>query len=80
MFLLSFLCLCPIELLSLVCNAVKVPVMASGGAGSIADFVKLWEEVPDVSAGLAASIFHFGEVKICALKQNHKENGITVRI
>ncbi len=67
------------EMLSAVCNAVNVPVIASGGAGCIDDFTKLWEKVPNVSAGLAASIFHFGEVKISDLKANLKQNNILVR-
>ena len=53
-----------IEMLKSVCNAVNVPVVASGGAGSISDFVKLFKEIPDIDAGLAASVFHFGEIKI----------------
>lgn len=69
-----------IELLKKVCEAVNVPVIASGGAGCIEDFVKLFKEIPDIDAGLAASIFHFGEVKISELKESLKENGITVRI
>ena len=69
-----------LEMLKAVCDAVKVPVIASGGAGSIADFVTLFNEVPDISAGLAASIFHFGEVEIKNLKQNLKNNGITMRL
>ncbi len=69
-----------LEMLDAVCNAVSVPVIASGGAGGIDDFVKLFKEVPLVDAGLAASIFHFGEVEICDLKKELKKNGIDVRI
>ena len=69
-----------LELLKLVCDTVNVPVIASGGAGCEEDFVKLFQEIPTMDAGLAASIFHFGQVKISDLKQTLKENGITVRI
>ncbi|MDD6276160.1 MAG: imidazole glycerol phosphate synthase subunit HisF [Clostridia bacterium] len=69
-----------IEMLDAVCNAVNVPVIASGGAGCIDDFVKLFKTLPKVDAGLAASIFHFGEVSIGELKNELKNNGITVRI
>lgn len=69
-----------IELLGLVCDAVKVPVIASGGAGRAEDFVSLFHEIPDIDAGLAASIFHFGEVKIADLKRLLAKEGITVRI
>ena len=68
------------ELLQKVCGAVSVPVIASGGAGGYDDFITLFREVPTVDAGLAASVFHFGEVDIKALKQKMKENGIEVRI
>ena len=69
-----------LELLKLVCDAVNVPVIASGGAGCEQDFVDLFREIPTIDAGLAASIFHFGQVKISDLKQTLKENGISVRI
>ena len=69
-----------LELLKLVCDAVNVPVIASGGAGCEQDFVDLFREIPTIDAGLAASIFHFGQVKISDLKQTLKQNGITVRI
>lgn len=69
-----------IEMLKAVTDVVNVPVIASGGAGCSADFVKLFNEIPDISAGLAASIFHFGEVKIKDLKQELKDNNILVRI
>lgn len=69
-----------LELLDAVCSRVRVPVVASGGAGSAEDFVRLFESVPRVSAGLAASIFHFGEVKIPELKRTLRENGINVRL
>ena len=69
-----------LEMLDAVCNAVNVPVIASGGAGSIDDFTKLFKTLPKVDAGLAASIFHFGEVKISDLKNTLKDNGIPVRI
>ena len=68
-----------LEMLRAVCDAVSVPVIASGGAGGIADFVTLFHEAPKVDAGLAASIFHFGEVKIPELKTVLKQNGIPVR-
>ena len=69
-----------IELLKAVCEAVNVPVIASGGAGGINDFVKLFKEIPDIDAGLAASVFHFKEIEIKDLKEKLNENGITVRI
>ncbi len=68
-----------LELLKQVCALVNVPVIASGGAGSIQDFVTLFNEIPDIDAGLAASIFHFGEVKISDLKDTLAENNIVVR-
>ncbi len=68
-----------LEMLKAVCDAVNVPVIASGGAGCANDFVKLFKEIPDIDAGLAASIFHFGEVKISELKQILDNNKILVR-
>ena len=68
-----------LPMLRAVCEIVGVPVIASGGAGGIADFVTLFRELPKVDAGLAASIFHFGEVSIPDLKQALFEAGITVR-
>lgn len=68
-----------IELLRLVCEAVNVPVIASGGAGSASDFVELFKEIPDIDAGLAASIFHFGEVSIADVKDMLSKNGVAVR-
>ena len=68
-----------LEMLEAVCNAVNVPVIASGGAGCVNDFIKLFKTLPKVDAGLAASIFHFGEVKIKDLKQELAKNGIVVR-
>ncbi len=69
-----------LEMLDAVCNAVSVPVIASGGAGCIADFTKLFKTLPGVDAGLAASIFHFREVAIPDLKKELAANGIPVRI
>ncbi len=69
-----------IEMLEAVSNAVSVPVIASGGAGGIEDFVKLFKALPKVDAGLAASIFHFGEVKISDLKAELSKNNINVRL
>ncbi len=69
-----------IEMLDAVCNIVSVPVIASGGAGCINDFIELFKTLPKVDAGLAASIFHFGEVDINKLKTVLDKNGIPVRI
>ena len=69
-----------LEMLNAVTAIVDVPVIASGGAGGIQDFVKLFREAPEVDAGLAASIFHFQEVKIRDLKQTLSQNGINVRL
>lgn len=68
-----------LELLKQVCEIVSVPVIASGGAGCIEDFVTLFKEIPNIDAGLAASIFHFGEVKISDLKDALDKEGIIVR-
>ena len=68
-----------LEMLDAVCNAVSVPVIASGGAGCAADFIKLFKTLPRVDAGLAASIFHFGEVKVPELKDELAAAGINVR-
>lgn len=69
-----------LELLEAVGNVVDVPVIASGGAGNMEDFKILFEKLPKVDAGLAASIFHFGEVKIPDLKNYLKDQGIEIRI
>ena len=69
-----------IEMLDRVCNAVQVPVIASGGAGNIRHFIELFKALPKVDAGLAASIFHFGEVKISQLKHELKKENVNVRI
>ena len=69
-----------LEMLEAVSNAVNVPVIASGGAGKIADFLTLFQTLPKVDAGLAASIFHFGEVKISDLKAAMAAAGIPTRV
>lgn len=69
-----------LEMLDAVCRAVNVPVIASGGAGCQQDFVDLFKTLPKVDAGLAASIFHFGEVAIPDLKNTLAKNNIPVRI
>ena len=69
-----------LEMLAAVCKVVNVPVIASGGAGSIEDFITLFKTLPKVDAGLAASIFHFGEVKIADLKAEMYKNNIPVRL
>lgn len=69
-----------LEMLDAVCRAVNVPVIASGGAGGISDFVTLFQSIPKVDAGLAASIFHYNEVTIPDLKRALSQNGISVRI
>ena len=68
-----------IEMLEAVCDAVSVPVIASGGAGKIDDFITLFKTLPKVDAGLAASIFHFGEVQISDLKDAMARSGIPAR-
>ena len=69
-----------LEMLKAVCDLVSVPVIASGGAGSIQHFTTLFDTLPGVDAGLAASIFHFGEVSIPELKKELKNHGIPVRL
>ena len=69
-----------LEMLRAVSDAVNVPVIASGGAGCIEDFVTLFKTLPRVDAGLAASIFHFGEVSIKTLKQELSRQGIPMRL
>ncbi|MBE6679025.1 MAG: imidazole glycerol phosphate synthase subunit HisF [Ruminococcaceae bacterium] len=68
-----------LEMLDAVCKIVNVPVIASGGAGCINDFIALFKTLPKVDAGLAASIFHFGEVKISDLKSEMAAHGIPTR-
>ena len=69
-----------IEMLKCVCDAVGVPVIASGGAGKTEDFISLFKAEPRVDAALAASVFHFGEIEIKDLKKIMKDHDIPVRI
>jgi cyclase len=69
-----------LEMLDAVCNVVDVPVIASGGAGGVDDFVTLFKTLPKVDAGLAASIVHFGEVAIPDLKHALAAEGIPMRV
>lgn len=68
-----------LPLLNSVCNVVNIPVVASGGAGSIDDFVKLFKNTK-VDAGLGASVFHFNQFTIKKLKNELKNNQIEVRL
>lgn len=69
-----------LEMLAAVCDSVDVPVIASGGAGCPEHFISLFHSIPKADAGLAASIFHFGEVKIPDLKRELAASGINVRL
>ena len=69
-----------LPMLEAVCDAVSVPVIASGGAGGVQDFVTLFQTLPKVDAGLAASIFHFGQVQIPDLKEVLARENIPVRL
>jgi len=69
-----------IEMLKAVCDAVNVPVIASGGAGSEEHFTQLFSAIPTIDAALAASVFHFGQIKIPDLKQMLKDNDVIVRL
>ena len=69
-----------LEMLEAVSNIVDVPVIASGGAGCPEDFITLFKRLPKVDAGLAASIFHFGQVRIPDLKRVLRDNDIPVRL
>lgn len=69
-----------LEMLAAVGEVVQVPIIASGGAGKIEDFITLFKKLPKVDAGLAASIFHFGEVKIQDLKKAMMAEGIPSRV
>ncbi len=69
-----------IEMLEKITELVNVPVIASGGAGKMQDFVDLFNKVPEISAGLAASVFHFGEIRINDLKKELRNNKIEVRV
>ena len=69
-----------LPMLEAVCEAVSIPVIASGGAGKIDDFIELFRKLPKVDAGLAASIFHFGEVKIPDLKAEMARAKIPARL
>lgn len=69
-----------IEMLNVIGEKLSIPVIASGGAGCINDFIELFDKVPTADAGLAASIFHFGQVDIGELKKSLKQHGVEVRI
>jgi cyclase len=69
-----------LPLLDEICKRVNVPVIASGGAGCVEDFITLFNTLPRVDAGLAASIFHFGQVKIPDLKRELASAGIPMRL
>ncbi len=68
-----------IELLHKICEFSPVPVIASGGAGNMEHFLELFRAVPNIDAGLAASIFHLKEVAIEDLKKYLESQGIEMR-
>ena len=69
-----------IPMLKAVCEAVNVPVIASGGAGSVEHFTRLFHAIPTIDAALAASVFHFGQIPIPELKRELRKNDIIVRL
>ena len=69
-----------VEMLQAVCEAVNVPVIASGGAGAMEHFTQLFQAIPTIDAALAASVFHFGQIQIPDLKRELQKNDIIVRL
>ena len=67
-----------IRMLKKVSEVCQLPIIASGGAGKIEDFTEVFIET-NVTGALAASIFHFNEIKISDLKENLKLNKIAIR-
>ena len=67
-----------IEMLKAVCEAVSIPVIASGGAGKLEDFPEVFEKT-GASAALAASLFHFKELTVEEIKEHLREKNIPVR-
>ena len=67
-----------VRLLNEISNLVNIPIIASGGAGKMEDFTEVFNETKATGA-LAASIFHFGEIKINDLKQVLKQQNIAIR-
>ncbi|MDU0370100.1 imidazole glycerol phosphate synthase subunit HisF [Hymenobacter endophyticus] len=68
-----------LDITGAVSRAVTIPVVASGGAGSKHDFTNVFQQA-QADAGLAASIFHFGEIGIRELKEHLRQDGIAVRL
>ena len=68
-----------LDITKLVADAVSIPVIASGGAGKMEHFRTVFEET-GAAAGLAASIFHFGEIPVPQLKKYLHEQNIPIRI
>lgn len=69
-----------LEMLDAISSRIKLPIIASGGAGKKDDFLELFNKLPNVDAGLAASIFHFKQVDIKDLKKYLVQNGIPMRL
>ncbi|MDD7557015.1 imidazole glycerol phosphate synthase subunit HisF [Ruminococcus sp.] len=67
-----------IEMLNAVCDAVKIPVIASGGCGYLSDFSDVFAQT-GATAALAASLFHFKELTVQQVKTHLKQQGIAVR-
>ncbi len=67
-----------IDMLNVVCNAVKIPVVASGGAGKLSDFADVFMKT-NCSAALAASLFHYKEVTVEEVKNDCRTKGIEMR-
>lgn len=69
-----------IEMLAAISKKITIPIIASGGAGKAEDFITLFKTLPQVDAGLAASIFHYRQLSIKDLKMQLRDNGIEIRI
>lgn len=67
-----------IRMLQNISAVCQLPIIASGGAGNIEDFTQVFTKT-NVTGALAASIFHFNEIKISDLKENLKQNKISIR-
>ena len=67
-----------LEITDMISRKLSIPIIASGGGGTSIHFEKLFKDT-EASAGLAASIFHFGELPVPELKKQLKERGISIR-